>query len=277
MSVQSYLDDAVAALTPSAADRTAASLHRAALQEAAVRAGDAFRIFETGSWSHGTALQVWSDVDYFVSIRHLRPLASYDDLERLRDALARELRWSARSITIDRPAVRVEWPSGPPTELTPAHAAGDDDYWIPDPVGTGWVKSNPLKHNEYVDGSRDIVPRTKDFVRLVKLWKYRSGAPITSLYLELRAAKYLRDHLPFAFVLDFTGFLRELNSIGLASMNDPSQFDGRRIAPTSDALLPTARRHVERAAANADLARSAYLEGRHDAAQLYLQRIVNWN
>lgn len=121
MTVQSYLDDAVAAMTPSAEDRTVASAHRTAIQDAVVSGIDAFRIFETGSWSHGTALRVWSDVDYFASMQHVRPSQSYDDILQLKNVLADKLRWSARSVTIDRPGVRIEWPSGPPTEVMPAH------------------------------------------------------------------------------------------------------------------------------------------------------------
>ncbi|WP_420364456.1 hypothetical protein AAEP80_11155 [Curtobacterium sp. L3-7] len=275
MTVQSYLDDAVAAMTPSAEDRAVASAHRTAIQDAVVSGMDAFRIFETGSWSHGTALRVWSDVDYFASMRHVRPSQSYDDMLQLKNVLADKLRWSARSVTIDRPGVRIEWPSGPPTEVMPAHITGDHDYWIPDPKGTGWVKSSPLKHNEYVNGTRDLIPRTKDFVRLVKLWKYRSGAPITSLYLELRAAKYLREHQPFAMMLDLTGFFSWLNAIELAGLNDPSRFDGRRITAAGDSLLPLARLHSEWAASRADQARSAYLASDYLSAQLHLQQLIS--
>jgi len=230
---RTYLDGEIAAMTPSASDRSAASLNRAVI-EGAVRSGlDAYRIFETGSWSHGTALRIWSDVDYFVSLSHARPARSYDDMLRLKQVLADRLGGRARSVSVSRPGVRIDWVDGPDTEVIPAHITDDDDWWIPDPQGDGWIKSSPLKHNEYVDVTQYRQPRTKEFVRLVKLWKYRRSVPITSLYLELRAAKYVRENPPLHMIIDAAGFFRSLYSNQLADMNDPSRFDGRRISATS--------------------------------------------
>lgn len=268
-----YLDEQIRAMTPSPEDRSAASANRWSIEAAVKGELDAFRIFETGSWSHGTAVRVWSDVDYFVSMRHVRPAQSYDDLVRLRRALADRVGYRARSVTIRRPGVTIDWSDGPTTEIIPAHITSDDDYWIPDPQGSGWIKSNPAKHNEYVNESRDKVARAKEFVRLVKLWKYRRSVPIRSLYLELRAAKYLREHPPFHVVYDFAGFFRHLDSLGLAAMNDPSRFDGWRIPAASDSSLPAARSAVTSARIHADFATS-YLGSNDPLAVGHLANIV---
>jgi hypothetical protein len=272
-SPSAYLDEQIRAMTPSAEDRSAASTNRSSIEVAVKGELDAFRIFETGSWSHGTAVRVWSDVDYFVSMRHVRPLRSYDDLVTLRRALDEWVGYRARSVSIHRPGVTIDWPDGPPTEIIPAHITSDGDYWIPDPQGSGWIKSNPEKHNEYVNESRDKVARAKEFVRLVKLWKYRRSVPITSLYLELRAAKYLREHPPFHVVYDFAGFFRHLDTLGLAAMNDPSRFDGRRISAASDTSLPAARSAVTKARIHADFATS-YLGSNDSLAVGHLANIV---
>lgn len=63
--------------------------------------------------------------------------------------------------------------------------------------GNGWIRSNPLKHNEYVNQTRDQIPEAKRFIRLIKEWKYQRRVPVSSLYLEMRAAKYLRQHKPY--------------------------------------------------------------------------------
>jgi hypothetical protein len=253
---QDFLESEISSMTPSSGDRAAASSNRSSVEAAVVSELEAFRIFETGSWSHGTAVKVWSDVDYFASMRHVRPSMSSEDLASLERALRSRVGWRAKSIEINRPAVTVEWADGPTTEIVPAHITLDDDYWIPDPEGFGWIKSSPRKHNEYVNTSRDLVPRAKEFIRLVKLWKYRRHVPITSLYLELRAAKYLREHPPFHMIYDLAGFFRHLESVNLAAMNDPSRFDGRRIPASPDYSLGRAREAVSTARIVSELATS---------------------
>jgi len=270
---RAYLDGEIAAMTPSAAARSAASSNRGAI-EAAVRAGlDAYRIFETGSWSHGTAVSVWSDVDYFVSLSHTRPCRSYDDMVRLRRALADRLGTRARSVRVSSPGVRIDWVDGPDTEVIPAHIAGGDDWWIPDPDGDGWIRSSPLKHNEYVDATRDLQPRTKEFIRLVKLWKYRRRVPITSLYLELRAAKYVRANPPLHMIIDAAGFFRQLYSNQLADMNDPSRFDGRRISATHASSRATALERVLKAHVLTELAKEN-LSSNDTLCEAYLRNFI---
>jgi hypothetical protein len=251
-----YLNLMAAVATPTAEDRSNASKHRAAIEDALTDQLGILRMFETGSWSHGTAVATWSDVDYFASMPGARSLTSAGDLERVRAALGRGL--PGATVYVSRPVVKVSYPGGPYVEVAPAHYAGDDDYFIPDPAGTGWIKSSPLKHNEYVNESARRVSGTKRFIRLVKDWKYTNGAPISSLYLELRAAKHVRDNLPFIEIWDLAWFFRDLMRNGLADMNDPSRFDGRRIAATTNSQRPSATKFVEIAARAAELALNAY-------------------
>lgn len=259
-----YLDFIASVATPSAEDRSRASRHRDAIETRLKDRLGVFRIFETGSWSHGTAVSPWSDVDYFASMPGVRPQASADNLEEIRSALA--MLYPALPVQVDHPAVSIRFAEGPNVEILPAHITGDDDYFIPDPDGTGWIKSSPLKHKEYVDGTRDLVPDTKKFIRLIKEWNYKQGAAISSLYLEMRAAKHIRDNRPFIFLMDLAWFFRDLDRNSLAPMNDPSRFDGRRIEASKAWRLPTARQAVHIAAEAARIADEANRAGNHHLA-----------
>lgn len=257
--INGYLTGVIAEATPSDSARNRASSNRTAIESWLKQDLDAFRIFETGSWSHGTAATPWSDVDYFASMSHSRPRDSASDLELLRRSLS--ARFSSSAVHIDRPAVRVPFWDSPDVEITPAHLNGDGDYFIPDPHGAGWIKSNPIKHNQYVNDTRDEIPDAKKFIRLVKVWNRRRIGPISSLYLEMRAAKYLRENKPFSLFPDLVFFFRHLQRIELADMNDPSTFDGRRITPCTSFWRSHCLEAVGIASRAADLAFQFYLVG----------------
>lgn len=257
--VTGYLNFVASMATPSDADRARASRHRTAIERRLKDDLGVFYIFETGSWSHGTATSPWSDVDYFASMPGVRPQTSAGDLERIRAALTRE--FPDVYPHVDRPVVKLTFPDGPYVEIAPAHLVGDDDYDIPDPAGTGWRRSSPTKYKEYVNESKRQVPQTKRFVRLLKEWKHKQHVPISSLYLETRAAKHVRDNKPWIDVYDFAWFFRDLEKNDLADMNDPSRFDGRRIVAVNDSQRATARESVRIAAAVTKIALESHERG----------------
>lgn len=252
MTPDQYLNCVISVATPDEDARHKASRHRDEIESWLQQHLDIFRIFETGSWSHGTAAWPWSDVDYFASLSGQRPQSSQTDLDRLRSSLA--LRFSSATVTINRPVVRVRFHDGPDVEIAPAHITSDDDYFIPDPEATGWIKSSPLKHAEYVNGARDKEARAKSFIRLLKEWKYQKGVPISSFYLEMRAAKHVIDNPPFIMLMDLWWFFRDLEDVGVPSMNDPSKFDGRRIKPCPDYQHENMKEFVRIAAGASKLA-----------------------
>ncbi len=96
----------------------------------------AHRLFETGSWSHGTALQPWSDVDYFavmIGVRPNDPTASLNAVHRVASMCFAK---DPIAVTIDRPSVSIQSYDGTPRlEITPAFTSTTFDYWIPDPTG----------------------------------------------------------------------------------------------------------------------------------------------
>ena len=264
-----YLESVISTATPSAESRRKASINRTSIDAWLTKDLGILRVFETGSWSHGTAAAPWSDVDYFSSMPGVRPNNSATDLETLRKSLA--ARFPGTWVRVTRPAVAIAFADAPDVEITPAHLSWGGDYLIPDPQGTGWIKSNPLKHNEYVNQTRDQIPEAKSFIRLLKRWKYQQRVPVASLYLEMRAAKYLRDHKPYLLLWDLAGFFGELKRLELADMNDPSLFDGRRIVACSASERTTALGAVDIAARASDLARECQREGNEDLARRALR------
>lgn len=268
-SATAYLDFVTSRATPSKDDRHKASLNLASIDSWLSADLGILRVFETGSWSHGTAVAPWSDVDYFTSMPLARPDNSATDLESLRKSLV--TRFPGTWIRITRPAVAITFANAPDVEITPAHLTTDGDYLIPNPQGQGWIRSNPLKHNEYVNQTRDQISEAKRFIRLLKEWKYQQRVPISSLYLEMRAAKYLREHKPFLMLWDLAGFFGDLKRSELTDMNDPTLFNGRRIVACSPSESTNAIRAVDIAARASELARSCEKNDNQGLAREALQ------
>lgn len=225
MSASEYLESLLRVHTPTDYDRHLASVHRGQLESSVKRSLGAVALFETGSWTHGTAVKGHSDVDYF-AVLPSRGL----NAERVLLALSRSLQetFPQANVRVNRPAVSVRFGRGPSLELTPA-TADSSGYLIPRYDGDGWMHSNPVKHAEYVNQARDKHPRAKSFIRLVKTWKFRNDVPITSLYLEMKAAQYLLSEPALEYVEDLFRLLEELRACGLESMSDPSRFLGPAI------------------------------------------------
>ncbi len=79
----SLLESLIRAMTPDEVARTAAARHRKEVEDWLTADLEIIRMRETGSWHHGTALDRFSDVDYFVTMRGSRPLASGAAIEAL--------------------------------------------------------------------------------------------------------------------------------------------------------------------------------------------------
>lgn len=75
----------------------------------------------------------------------------------------------------------------------------------------------------------------KKLARLAKAWKYYNSVPVSSFYLEMRAAKYISGEPSFVPAWDICGLLEHLEKIGLAPMNDPKGAAGRFYACSTKA------------------------------------------
>ena len=272
----STLESLIRTMTPDEAARTAAAKHRKEIEDWLTSDLGIIRMRETGSWRHGTAIDRISDVDYFVSMRDGRPSFSSTALEALRSSLSRGIQGAF--VSIDRPAVRLRYfDDGPNVEITPAFYRDTDDYDIPDPGGTGWIRSNPAVHLEYVDrAQKETDGRAKGLIRLVKTWKSWNNVPLSSFYLEMRTAQYALGNKPIIFDWDLRDIFKGLANNGLREMNDPTNY-GRRIATGTSNLAESifAKYAVDEAARLSGLAREAAEADDHSTAIRNLRTLFN--
>jgi hypothetical protein len=267
------LESLIRTLTPDDSARSAAARHREYVESWLKSDLNIVRMRETGSWHHGTALKSSSDVDYFVNMGTLRPEYSSTALETLRESL---WRMPGGYPIVDRPSVRLPFfDGGPAMEITPAYYRETDDYDIPDPNGTGWIRSNPQVHLDYVNSAqKKTAARAKSLIRLVKAWKLANSVPLSSFYLAMRTAQYSMSNAPIIYGWDLCDLFKKLSTDGLREMNDPTNY-GRRIATGCSGLAQAlaAKNAVDQAAIHFRLSEEATEAGNHSLAIAHL-RIV---
>lgn len=255
--------DFLAALTPSSGESSAASSHRASIEDCLKRRMSLSRFFRTGSFGNGTSISGYSDVDYFASLNDVDSKSS-DTLALLRDAL--DARFPRTGVRVNCPAVRVPFGNvqSETTEIVPADyvmATGRQQYLtydIPDCKG-GWMRSSPDAHNDYVRAiDNKHAGKVKPLIRFVKAWKYFLDVPISSFYLELRVAKYADGEDSIFYPYDVQRVLDMLYKNNLADMQDPMGISGYIHACKSEAQYDDARSKLLTASVRADKALEAY-------------------
>ncbi|MET8970001.1 nucleotidyltransferase domain-containing protein [Streptomyces hydrogenans] len=196
---------------------------------------------QSGSFSNGTGITQKSDVDYFARIpferRTVQP-ASF--LSAMKGVLRRGL-WEAGDVWVSRPTVSIDF-RGLVTqyEVTPAFycrtgSNGHEVFLIPGP-GNTWREAAPKAHLEYVKNSNvNHSGRVKGLARLLKAWKYENSVPVSSFYLEMRAAEYGNsvDSILYPFALP--SIIRAMVAKDLRLMNDPMGLVNR-ISPCGSEL-----------------------------------------
>lgn len=216
-------------------------------------------MFESGSFKHGTGITGKSDVDYFVSLKSSKPIYGSSSLTAIRDALKE--RFPYTYIHTSKPAVVLEFGQGyERVEIIPGYAGLSTDngmrFDIPG-VTTEWMESTPEAHLKYVNACNNktgIKGGTKQLARLAKAWKYYRNVPISSFYLEMRAAQYMATQASVILPLDFSFFLNSLQRNQLSDMNDPTGSTGRIKACSSEANYADARSKLDTAARRANTA-----------------------
>lgn len=269
-------------LTPTKAQREAGASHRASVKAALTAKLEVSRFRETGSFSHGTGIRAYSDIDLLVSLGADRPSSSWTALNWVKDAL--QVRFPKTPVKIRRPSVVVEFGSGYETwEVIPGFITGRGGenqfvYDVPSPVTNGgWIDSAPGEHLDYVNGAnKNPHPGdAKDLARLLKAWKYYRNVPVSSFYLEMRCAQHVKGNSTYIHVWDLCEVLEDLENHELAAMNDPSGATGRIKACSSDAKREEALTKLSRAATRARLALDAHQEDKIDDAFYYLDKLFN--
>ncbi|MDQ0212896.1 SMODS domain-containing nucleotidyltransferase [Arthrobacter bambusae] len=258
-------------LIPSATERSKAASHRQAIYDKLDNRFGLYRMFESGSFKHGTGISGKSDVDYFVSLKTTRPTYASSTLTAVRDALKE--RFPSTYIHTSRPAVVLEFGQGyERVEIIPAYAdLSTDDGMRFDIAGvaTEWMESTPEAHLKYVNACNDkagVKGGAKQLARLAKAWKYYRNVPISSFYLEMRAAQHMATQFSVIYPLDFCYFLNSLNRHLLADMNDPTGNTGRIKACSSEANYIDARSKLATAVARANKAVELSKAGRASEA-----------
>lgn len=266
-------------ITPSDADREKAASHRASIYSKLDDSYGLYRMFQSGSFSHGTGVKGFSDVDYFVSLKSTQPDWSSTILNSMKAAL--EARFPSTTVRVSRPAIVLEFGGGyEKVEIIPAYSQGSVNdgvkFQIPG-VGTEWLESTPEAHLKYVNACNQLPIRghAKSFARLVKAWKYYRAVPISSFYLEMRAAAYIARQSSVVYSYDLYLFLKELQDSQLAAMNDPTGSTGRIYACSSDATRRDALSKLDTAVSRARNALDSHKAGKESEAFYYWNQLFN--
>lgn len=253
-------------LIPSKLEREKASSHRQTIYDKLDSEFGLYRMFQSGSFKHGTGISGYSDVDYFVSLKPDQPNSSDTILNSVRVKL--QERFPLTDIHVSRPAVVLEFGQGyERVEIIPAYTQGftndakDVKFRIPSVVSGEWLESTPEAHLKYVNSSDIKVPNgsTKNLTRLIKAWKYYCNVPVSSFYLEMRAASYMRTQESYIPWWDIYLLLKRLDDNKLAAMNDPTGNTGRIYACSTTPKAEEALSKLSSALARAEKAKD-YLE-----------------
>jgi hypothetical protein len=271
-------------LIPTQAQRDAGVGHRATLKAALEARLNMRNFFETGSFSHGTGVRGYSDIDVLVSLTDTKPDSSYTALTWVKDALS--ARFTQTTVKIRRPAVVVEFGGGYQTwEVIPGFLTGRGGadqlvYDIPGPsTGSGYIDSAPKEHLAYVNDCNDAPHKgdAKDLARLIKAWKYYRSVPISSFYLEMRCAQHVATQKTYIHVWDVCQVLEKLDGHQLAPMNDPKGASARIHACSSDTTRDDALSKLSTAAGRARKALDAHNAGDDATAFSYLDLLFAGN
>jgi hypothetical protein len=272
--VQQGLDEFLQRLRPSRAERESATAHRTSIKGAIEKHLDAVAVWETGSFAHGTAIRGHTDIDLLVSFSSTKkPKNGSSALESARTALRK--RYAFTDVVVRSPAVVVRFADGQRVEVIPGFIRSTSGkyttYDIPQPGSAGWMVSSPRAHLAYVTAANESPSGgAKSLARLLKAWKYYQDVPISSFYLEMRAAQRMQSESSFLPLHDLVYMFRDLSRHALAAMNDPMDVS-RRITPcSSSATLEMAKSKLATATGRADKALAAYGKERHAEAFQYL-------
>lgn len=272
MSTRTWLRELTSYYTPSSSDFEAARSHKYSIEARLDASLRIYSMYEIGSLSHGTAVWLYSDVDCLVSLQGERPQSPQTVLNNVKASL--QERFPNTTIGIRRPAV-VCYFSDSTVEVVPAYISPSGGYWISSPLG-GWMKTHPSDHKSYVNEvNKKHDGGVKALVRQLKIWKYRRDVPISSCYLEVRAAKYMNGETSYLPTWDLHSALERMYEAGLASINDPTGLGSRFDACSSDAKKTEALSKLNTAVNRTWKAREHESDGEHGKAIEQLELLFN--
>ncbi|MGE9809566.1 SMODS domain-containing nucleotidyltransferase [Janibacter sp. G1551] len=268
-----WLADLTSLFTPSTSQFDGAKGHKASIESRLDYVLGVYRMFEIGSLRHGTGVWRYSDADYLVSLKGIQPASPLTMLTKVKDAL--QARFTSTTITIRQPAVVCHFSDGI-VEVVPGYIASGGGYMIADPRG-GWMRSFPEEHNKYVNeiNAKHSGGGAKRLARHLKIWKYQRKVPVSSCYLEMRAAKFLSETTAYVPIVHLHYAFKHLQSIELASMNDPTGLGSRFGSCSSDSTKSDALSKLDTAVLRSGRALTHHLAGDHDKAIEQLKLLFN--
>lgn len=267
-----WLSELTSYYTPSATQFDGAKSHKDSIEARLDYVLGVYRMFEIGSLRHGTGVWLYSDADYLVSLKGIQPASPWTMLTRVKEAL--QARFPSTTIGIRQPAVVCHFSDGV-VEVVPGYICAGGGYMIANPVG-GWMKSYPEDHNRYVNEiNTNHKGGAKKLARHLKIWKYLRNVPVSSCYLEMRAAKYLSNETTYAPLFDLHEMLKHLQSVELAALNDPTGLGSRFGSCSSDATKSDALSKLDTAVRRAKKALDYSLENQHESAITQLKLLFN--
>jgi hypothetical protein len=263
-------------LIPTEAQRLAKERHRASLESCLSSRLTVKRYREIGSFTHGTGVRNHTDADLLVSMGSIQPGSSDTALGWVKTALQSSFPYTA--VYIRRPAVVVDFAGGDERwEITLGflHSRSNGDPYVYDipAADSGWMTSAPVEHINYVNGINNITGVTgaaKKLARLAKAWKYYNNVPISSFYLEMRAAQHMKTQTGWSAVWDICMLLEKLKGHALADMNDPVGAASRFAPCSSSAKKTEALSKLSTGTTRARNALDAYQQSKPDTAFYYL-------
>jgi hypothetical protein len=268
-------------ITPLESQREAASKHRQSVETSLRNALDVQVFRESGSFTHGTGVRNHCDVDLLVSVAE-RPTTSETALNWVKAALTSS--FPSTTVRVSRPAVVALFDGGRETwEIIPGFRKNKGEAALYDIPGVGsvdWMESAPTEHMKYVNEvnkKQHISGGAKKFARLAKAWKYYNDVPVSSFYLEMRAAQYMDGERAWDPIQDLARYFHHLEDIGLGPMNDPKRLTQRFYAYSTTAKGKDALSKVKTAATRAGKALEADNRGRTAEAFYYLDLLFGGN
>lgn len=223
MTARGWLKDLTSLYTPTSTEFDAAKSHRASIETRLDAQLGLHEMFEIGSLRHGTGVWLNSDADYLVSLKGVRPNSPWTMLNKVKETL--QQRFTYTEIVVRRPAVVCQFSDGH-VEVVPSYP-GTSGYWIADP-SDGWMKTFPKDHNRYVNTvNNKHSGAAKKLARQLKVWKYKRNVPVSSCYLEMRAAKHMDGEASYSPLWDLYLALKKIRDADLADMNDPTSLGSR--------------------------------------------------
>lgn len=258
--------DFLSKLTASEAETGAAKSHRASIEVRLDTDFGLLRFFRIGSFGNGTSISGYSDVDYLASLKSgFYGTSSSYSLTKVRNSL--DARFPYTGVRVNCPAVAV--PFG--TSRWEGHEIVPGDYITAKNnfavynianCADGWMNVSPEAHIAYVNAVNEKLDcKVKPLIRFLKAWKYFRDVPISSFYLEMRAAKYAATESSIIYYWDLQRVLASLWDAKLPSIQDPMGVSGYISACKTDGLRNDALSKLETAATRATKAREAVEKG----------------